>query len=257
MIDMFSLEKKVAIVTGGNGGIGKGIAEGYASAGANVVIVARNPQKTKSTVDEIQKKFGVRTSGLLVDVTDEKAVQQMADEVQQTLGRIDILVNNAGINIRKMPQDLEVEDWDQVMVGNLRSAFVCSKAVYPAMKSVGGGKVINIGSMTSLFGGAKLGAYSASKGGIVQMTRSMACAWAADNIQVNAILPGWINTDMTKQARIDIEGLNEKVIARTPSGRWGETHELQGAAIFLGSPASDFVTGVALPVDGGFSTNIL
>jgi 2-deoxy-D-gluconate 3-dehydrogenase len=107
------------------------------------------------------------------------------------------------------------------------------------------------------FGGAKLGPYSASKGGIVQMTRSLACAWAEDNIQVNAILPGWFNTELTKQARIDIPGLNEKVIARTPNGRWGETQELEGAAIFLASRASDFVTGIALPVDGGFSSNIL
>ena len=256
-MDMFSLENKVAIVTGGNGGIGKGIAHGYASAGADVVIVARNPKKIESAVDDINNEFDVRVLGLPVDVSDESAVQQMAEDVRQKLGRIDILVNNAGINIRKMPQDLEVADWDQVMAGNLRSAFVCSKAVYPVMKAGGGGKIINIGSMTTLFGGAKLAAYSASKGGIVQMTRSMACAWATDNIQVNAILPGWIDTAMTKQARIDIEGLNEKVIARTPIGRWGETHELQGAAIFLGSQASDFVTGVALPVDGGFSSNIL
>jgi 2-deoxy-D-gluconate 3-dehydrogenase len=256
-MDMFGLENKVAIVTGGNGGIGKGIANGYASAGADVVIVARDSKKIDSAVRDIEQAFDVRVLGLPVDVSDESAVQQMTEKVYWEFGRIDILVNNAGINIRKMPQDLEVTDWDQVMVGNLRSAFVCSKAVYPAMKAGGGGKIVNIGSMTTLFGGAKLAAYSASKGGIVQMTRSMACAWATDNIQVNAILPGWIDTAMTKQARIDIEGLNEKVIARTPIGRWGETHELQGAAIFLGSQASDFVTGVALPVDGGFSSNIL
>jgi 2-deoxy-D-gluconate 3-dehydrogenase len=143
------------------------------------------------------------------------------------------------------------------MAGNLRSAFLCSKWVYPAMKSAGAGKIINIGSMTSYFGGAKLGPYSASKGGIVQMTRSLACAWAEDNIQVNAILPGWIDTELTRQARIDIPGLHEKVIARTPNGRWGEPRELGGTAIFLASPASDFVTGIALPVDGGFSSNIL
>jgi len=257
MNDLFSLEQKVAIVTGGNGGIGKGIARGFASMGADVAIVARNSQKTESAVNEIQQEFDVRALGLLFDVTDEKAVQQMAEEVRRELGRIDILVNNAGINIRKMPQDYKASEWDQVMVGNLRSAFLCSKSVYPVMKAAGGGKIINIGSMTSIFGGAKLGPYSASKGGIVQMTRSLACAWAEDNIQVNAILPGWINTELTKQARIDIPGLNEKVIARTPNGRWGETQDLQGAAIFLASRASDFVTGIGMPVDGGFSSNIL
>lgn len=257
MKDLFSLKQKVAIVTGGNGGIGYGIARGFASMGADIVIVARNSQKTETAANEIRQAFGVRCLGLLCDVTDETAVKQMAERVHQELGRIDILVNNAGINIRKLPQDYNASDWDQVLAGNLRSAFLCSKSVYPAMKAGGGGKIINIGSMTSLFGGAKLGPYSASKGGIVQMTRSLACAWAEDNIQVNAILPGWINTELTKQARIDIPGLNEKVIARTPNGRWGKTQELQGAAIFLASPASDFVTGIALPVDGGFSSNIL
>jgi 2-dehydro-3-deoxy-D-gluconate 5-dehydrogenase len=257
MKDLFRLDKKVAIVTGGNGGIGKGIARSFASMGADVAIVARNSKKTEAAVTEIREEFGVRALGLSVDVTDEKAVEQMAADVLRELGRIDILVNNAGINIRKMPQDYEAAEWDQVMAGNLRSAFLCSKWVYAAMKAVGGGKIINIGSMTSLFGGALLGPYSASKGGIVQMTRSMACAWAEDNIQVNSILPGYIDTDLTRQARIDIEGLNDKVLSRTPSGRWGQPNDLGGAAIFLASPASDFVTGVALPVDGGFSSNML
>jgi len=257
MNDSFSLEKKVAIVTGGNGGIGKGIALGFASMGADVAIVARNSQKTEAAANEIMEAHGVRCLGLLCDVTDETAVKQMAEKVQQDLGRIDILVNNAGINIRKLPQDYDASDWDQVLAGNLRSAFLCSKSVYPSMKAVGGGKIINIGSMASIFGGAKLAPYGASKGGIVQMSRSLACAWAEENIQVNAILPGWIDTELTQQARIDIPGLNETVIARTPTGRWGETHELAGAAIFLASAASDFVTGVALPVDGGYSSNLL
>jgi 2-deoxy-D-gluconate 3-dehydrogenase len=257
MNDLFNLEKKVAIVTGGNGGIGKGIARGFASMGADVVIVARNSQKTETAANEIRQAFGVRCLGLLCDVTDEAAVKQMAGKVQQELGRIDILVNNAGINIRKLPQDYDASEWDQVLAGNLRSAFLCSKSVYPAMKSGGGGKIINIGSMTSIFGGAKLAPYSASKGGIVQMTRSLACAWAEENIQVNAILPGFINTELTQQARKDIPGLNETVIGRTPTRRWGEPRDLQGAAIFLASPASDFVTGVALPVDGGYSSNLL
>ena len=254
---LFSLEKKVAIVTGGNGGIGNGIARGFASMGADVVIVARNSQKTETAANEIMEAFGVRCLGLLCDVTDETAVKQMAERVHQELGRIDILVNNAGINIRKLPQDYNASEWDQVLAGNLRSAFLCSKSVYPAMKAGGGGKIINIGSMTSIFGGAKLAPYSASKGGIVQMTRSLACAWAEENIQVNAILPGFINTELTQQARKDIPGLNETVIGRTPTRRWGEPRDLQGAAIFLASPASDFVTGVALPVDGGYSSNLL
>ena len=256
MNDLFSLKQKVAIVTGGNGGIGKEIARGFASMGADVAIVARNSPKTESAVTEIRQEFGVRALGLLFDVTDEKAVQQMAEEVVRELGCIDILVNNAGINIRKMPQEYEASEWDQVMAGNLRSAFLCSKWAYPVMITAGGGKIINIGSMASIFGGAKLAPYSASKGGIVQMTRSLACAWAENNVQVNAILPGFINTELTRQARKDIPGLNEKVISRAPAARWGEPRELQGTAIFLASPASDFVTGVALPVDGGYSSNL-
>jgi 2-deoxy-D-gluconate 3-dehydrogenase len=256
MNDLFSLKEKVAIVTGGNGGIGKGIAHGLASMGADIAIVARNAKKTEAAVNEIRETFGVRCHGMLCDVTDESSVNQIADDIKRDLGRIDILVNNAGINIRKMPQDYDTADWDQVMAANLRSAFLCSKFVYPAMKAVGGGKIINIGSMTSIFGGAKLAPYGASKGGIVQMTRSLACAWAEDNIQVNAILPGFINTELIKKARKDIPGLSETVIGRTPAGRWGEPDDLKGAAIFLASAASDFVTGVALPVDGGYAVNL-
>jgi len=224
--------------------------------GADIAIVARNLQKIEAAASEIREAFGVRVLGLTCDVTEENEVQQMADKVLQDLGRIDILVNNAGINIRRMPQEYAVSEWDKVLAGNLRSAFLCAKYAYPAMKAAGGGKIINIGSMTSIFSGAKLAAYSASKGGIVQMSRSMACAWAEDNIQVNAILPGWINTELTIQARKDIEGLHERAEARTPAGRWGEPQDLAGAAIFLASPASDFITGVALPVDGGYSVSI-
>jgi 2-deoxy-D-gluconate 3-dehydrogenase len=249
----FSLQGKVAIVTGGNGGIGKGIARGFAGAGADIVIAARNQAKSAEAAREIQEEFGVRVLGIQVDVRQQEQIQSMGANVLDTFSRIDILVNNAGINIRKMPQDYLEAEWDEVLETNLRSAFLCSKAVYSAMKEAGGGKIINIGSMTSIFGGARLAPYGTSKGGIVQLTRSLAVAWAQDNIQVNAILPGWIDTDLTRQARKDLPGLNERVLARTPVGRWGEPDDLAGAAIFLASPASDFLTGVALPVDGGFS----
>jgi 2-deoxy-D-gluconate 3-dehydrogenase len=253
MENMFSLKGKVAIITGGNGGIGKGIARAFAGMGANIVIAARNEQKTTDAEREIREIFGVQVLGLKIDVTDEGQVKHLVDQILQKFKRIDILVNNAGINIRKMPQDYQMSEWDEILRVNLRGVFLCSRAVYPAMKKTGGGKIINIGSMTSIFGSSKMAPYGASKGGIVQMMRSLAVAWAPDNIQVNAILPGWINTDLAIQARKDLPGLDERVKARTPVGRWGEPQDLAGAAIFLAAPASDFITGVALPVDGGFS----
>jgi len=253
MKDLFDLRGKVAIVTGGNGGIGLGIARGLASAGANLAIAARNEVKTAEAVRGLQKEFGVKAIGVKVDVREEKQVKDMAKKVLDAFGRIDILVNNAGTNIRKLPQDYVVDEWEEVLDVNLRSAFLCSQAVYPAMKAAGGGKIINIGSMTSIFGAAKVMLYATSKGGIVQMGRCMANAWARDNIQVNAILPGFIDTDLTRKARKDIPELEERVTTRTPVGRWGEPDDLAGTAVFLASRASDFVTGVALPVDGGFS----
>jgi 2-deoxy-D-gluconate 3-dehydrogenase len=255
-MSMFSLEDKVAIVTGGNGGIGYGISCGLASAGGNIVIAARNPSKTAKAAERIRSDYGVKVLELGVDVRRENQIEGMVEKTLDYFGRIDVLVNNAGINIRKTPQDLSSAEYDEVLEVNLRSAFLCSKAVYPAMKEAGGGKIINIGSMTSLFGGGKLMAYGASKGGIVAMTRALAVAWATDNIQVNAILPGWIDTDLTRRARVELEGLNERVLARTPVGRWGKPEDLQGTAIFLATAASDFVTGVALPVDGGYSVSI-
>jgi len=177
----------------------------------------------------------------------------MAERVSRELGRIDILVNNAGINIRKPVQELALEEWHRVLVTNLTSAFLCSKAAYPAFKKAGGGKIINIGSMMSIFGASFAPVYSSSKGGIVQLTKSTAVAWARDNIQVNAVLPGWIATDLTQNARREVAGLHDSVLRRTPAGRWGGIDDMSGVAVFLASPASDFVTGAVIPVDGGYS----
>jgi 2-deoxy-D-gluconate 3-dehydrogenase len=257
MKELFSLKGKVAIVTGGNGGIGKRIARGFAGMGADIVIAARNQEKTASAVREIKEAFDVRVLGIQFDVVKAGKIRDMVNQTLDKFDRINILVNNAGINIRKMPQDYTVSEWDAMLDANLRGAFLCSQAVYPAMKKAGGGKIINIGSMTAILGGAKLVPYGASKGGIVTMMRNLAVAWAPDNIQINAILPGWIDTKLTRQARKDISGLAEGVESRTPMGRWGDPKDLIGAAIFLASQASDFVTGVALPVDGGFSISML
>jgi 2-deoxy-D-gluconate 3-dehydrogenase len=250
--ELFDLRGKVAIVTGGNGGIGLGIARGLADAGADIVIVGRDDAKSSAAVADVGAR-GVRAISIAADVTDKAAVAAMIERTNRELGRIAILVNNAGINIRKAAHHLELDEWQSVIDTNLTSAFLCSKAAYPAMKQAGGGKIINIGSMMSIFGASFAPAYAASKGGIVQFTRSCACAWAADNIQINAILPGWIDTDLTKGARREIDGLHERVLARTPAARWGEISDFAGIAVFLASRASDFVTGAAIPVDGGFS----
>ncbi len=249
---LFDLGGKVAIVTGGNGGIGLGMARGLADAGADIAIVGRNEAKSNAAVADLGQR-GVKAISVIADVTDKAAVADMAERVSRELGRIDILVNNAGINIRKPPHALELGEWDSVIKTNLTSAFLCSQAAYPAMKAAGGGKIINIGSMMSIFGASFAPAYAASKGGIVQLTRSCAIAWAADRIQVNAVLPGWIDTDLTKRARQEIDGLHDRVLTRTPAARWGAIADFAGIAVFLSSSASDFVTGTAIPVDGGYS----
>jgi 2-deoxy-D-gluconate 3-dehydrogenase len=249
---LFDLSGKVAIVTGGNGGIGLGMARGLAGAGAAVAVVGRNQAKSEAATAELSA-HGAKAISVGTDVTDEAAVAAMAERVQREFGRVDILINNAGINIRKPPHALALAEWEKVITTNLTSAFLCSQAVYPMMKAAGGGKIINIGSMMSIFGASFAPAYAASKGGIVQFTRSCAVAWAADNVQVNAVLPGWIDTELTQRAREQIDGLHDKVLARTPAARWGEPTDFAGIAVFLASSASDFVTGTAIAVDGGFS----
>lgn len=254
-MDLFDLSNKVAIVTGGNGGIGLGMVRGLANAGATIAIVGRNVEKTQAAVAEIES-LGVRSQAAITDVTDARAVEAMVKGVVSTLGGIDILVNNAGTTIRKRPEDLTEAEWHQVIDTNLTSAFLCSKACYPIMKSAGAGKILNNGSMMSFFGSPWSTPYAASKGGIVQLTKALATAWASDNIQVNCFLPGWINTDLTIQARKYMPDLHEHVLKRTPADRWGEINDLSGIAVFLASAASDFITGTAIPVDGGFSASI-
>lgn len=249
---MFDLSGKVALVTGGNGGIGLGMAEGLARAGATVVIAGRNKAKSQEAARGLQGAM-LKADAMEADVTDEASVGQLVAGILARHGRLDILVNNAGTNIRQPVQALSLDDWHKVMDTNLTSAFLCSKAAWPHMKAAGGGKVINIGSMMSIFGAAYAPAYGASKGGIVQLTKSLAAAWAPDNIQANAVLPGWIDTELTRKARDQVDGLHGKVLGRTPAGRWGEPKDLAGIAVFLASAASDFITGTAIPVDGGYS----
>jgi 2-deoxy-D-gluconate 3-dehydrogenase len=249
-MNLFDLGGRVAMVTGGNGGIGLGMARGLADAGATVVVAARNREKSMGAVAEL----GEKAAFVALDVGDPASCRGVVDEVVGRFGRLDILVNNAGMSIRKPPESYAVEEWQQVLNVNLTGAFVLCQAAHAPMKKQGGGKIINIGSMMSIFGGAYAAPYSSSKGGIVQMTKSLGTAWAKDNIQVNAVLPGWIDTELTQNARDQVQGLNERVLARTPAGRWGVPNDLSGVAVFLAAAASDFVTGAAIPVDGGYAS---
>jgi 2-dehydro-3-deoxy-D-gluconate 5-dehydrogenase len=251
-MDLFDLSGRVAIVTGGNGGIGLGMARGLAEAGASVVVAARDAEKSAAAVAELEA-FDAQCLAVSVDVTTKDSCRAMVSATVERFGRLDVLVNNAGVNVRKQPEDYTSEEWQWVLDTNLTGAFLCTQAAYPEMVAAGGGKIINIGSMMSIFGAAFAAPYAASKGGIVQLTKALATAWAKDNIQVNAVLPGWIDTDLTRRARADIEGLHERVEARTPAGRWGRPEDHAGIAVFLAGPGSDFVTGTAIPVDGGYS----
>ena len=248
---MFDLTGKVALVTGGNGGIGLGMAGALAEAGAKVVLSGRNADKSAAAVEALRSR-GFKADAIEADVTKEGEVAQLFQQTMLRHGRLDILVNNAGTTVRKPPHELSLDEWNMVMDTNLTSTCLCSRAAHALMKE-GGGKIINIGSMLSIFGAPYAAAYGASKGGVVQFTRSVATSWAADNIQVNAVLPGWIDTDLTRKAREQVKGLHERVLARTPAGRWGIPVDLAGIAVFLASSASDFITGTAIPVDGGYS----
>jgi len=251
-MNLFDLKDRVAVVTGGNGGIGLGMARGLGQAGAAVVVAARNDEKSLAAVEELET-IGVKAISIRVDVTDSSSCRTMVEEVMRRFGRLDVLVNNAGTNIRRQPQDYTIDEWRTVIDTNLTSAMLCCQLAYPLMVKGGAGKIINIGSMMSIFGASFTAAYAASKGGIVQLTKALATAWAKDNIQVNAVLPGWIDTELTRRARGEIDGLHERVVARTPAGRWGTPDDHAGIAIFLATAASDFVTGSTITIDGGYS----
>jgi 2-dehydro-3-deoxy-D-gluconate 5-dehydrogenase len=252
----FDLSGRVAVVTGGNGGIGRSIALGLARAGAAVAVLARDEEKNHRVLAELTN-LGVPALALQIDVTKRPALGQAIADVARGLGGIDILVNNAGIATRSGGVLHESEStWDATIETHLNACFMLSKSVARLMVSrKRGGKIINTASMYSFFGSGIVPSYSAAKGAIVQLTKSMAIELAPHNIQVNAIAPGWIETEMTSAIREDPDhaSFNAMILARTPAHRWGQADELAGAAVFLASHAADFVTGVTLPVDGGYS----
>jgi 2-dehydro-3-deoxy-D-gluconate 5-dehydrogenase len=251
----FDLTGRVAVVTGGNGGIGRGIALGLARAGASVAVLARNQERNDQVLSELQT-IGVPAMAMRLDVTKRNTFADVITQVEQDLGGIHILVNNAGIGIPSGGVLLESDEiWDNTIETNLTSVFGLSRLVAKSMAERKRGKIINIASMYSYFGSGLIPSYSAAKGGIVQLTKSMAVEMASHNIQVNAIAPGWVSTEMTAVIRDnpDFAAFNQMILDRTPANRWGESEEMAGTAVFLASSASDFVTGTTIPVDGGYS----
>jgi len=248
---LFDLTNRVAVVTGGNGGIGRGIALGLADAGAAVAVLGRNDEKNRRVLSEL-KAIGVHSIAVRIDVTDRASLEPAMNKVERELGGVDILVNNAGnVSLSGGVLNEKPEDWDNVIETQLNAVFLLSKLAALSMRGREGGKIINIGSMYSFFGSGLIPSYSAAKGAIIQLTKSMAIELAPHNIQVNAIAPGWIETEMTAPVRT--MPLNDEILARTPAGRWGQAGEVAGTAVYLASHASDFVTGTTIRVDGGYA----
>ena len=254
-MSLFNLKDKIALITGGNGGIGLGIANGFLSEGASVILLGRNKDKLEAAKKKIINEYDdSRVLAEQCDVTKRSDISEILDKIQKKFSGLDILVNNAGTNKRaNEPHLLSDDDWRFVIHTNLTSIHNVTSLCFPIIKKRGGGKIINIGSMMSIFGSAYASAYAASKGGVVQYTKSCAIAWAKYNVQVNAILPGWIVTEMTDEFGKLFPERYKLVEERTPTGRWGIPEDISGTAIFLASSASKFVTGTTIPVDGGYS----
>ncbi|MDN3637547.1 gluconate 5-dehydrogenase [Simiduia curdlanivorans] len=256
MNSLFSLEGKLALVTGATHGLGMAMAMGLGKAGARLVINGASSQEKLDAALVQYRAAGIVADGFLFDVTDEQQVADAIEKINQTIAPIDILVNNAGIIKRTPLLDMALVDWNQVINTDLTSVFIVSKAVVPGMIQRGAGKVINICSMMSELGRNSVGAYAAAKGGLKMLTRNMATEWAKHNVQVNGIGPGYFATSQTAPIRVDGNPFNDFIVSRTPAGRWGDPEDLQGAAVFLSSNASDFISGQILYVDGGILATI-
>jgi 2-deoxy-D-gluconate 3-dehydrogenase len=247
---LFDLSGKVAVVTGGNAGIGRGIALGLAEAGAAVAVLARNEEKNARVLDELRER-GVEAMTLRLDVSERPALRPAVEQVEAKLGPVDILVNNAGIAVMGNVLKLSEEGWDKVIEVNLTACFLLGQIAAQSMARRKRGKIINIASEYAIFGSPGVPSYAAAKGGLVQLTKTMAIQLAPYNIQVNAIVPGWITTELTEPVKST--PMYEEILTRTPAGRFGEPEECAGAAVFLASAASDFVTGSLVYVDGGYT----
>jgi gluconate 5-dehydrogenase len=249
-MNQFDLTGKVALVTGASYGIGYAIACGLAKAGAIIVFNDINQDLVSKGI-EAYKTDGIEAHGYVADVTNEEQINSMVDQIEKEVGVIDILVNNAGI-IKRIPMiEMTAAEFRQVIDIDLNGPFIVSKAVLPSMIKKGAGKIINICSMMSELGRETVSAYAAAKGGLKMLTRNIASEYGEYNIQCNGLGPGYIETPQTEPIRVAGHPFNEFIIAKTPAARWGKTEDLVGPAVFLASPASDFVNGHVLYVDGG------
>jgi len=248
--DIFRLDGKVALITGASYGIGMAMAKALAGAGATIVFNDRNRERVATALEDY-RRYGIDARGYIFDVTDEDAVSEYIAKISSEVGVIDILINNAGI-IKRIPAlEMSAAEYREVIDVDLTGPFIMSRAVAPGMIRKGGGKIINICSMMSELGRETVSAYASAKGGLKMLTRNLACEWAGHNIQVNGIGPGYIATPQTAPLREEGHPFNSFITGRTPAARWGTPGDLQGPAIFLASPASDFVNGHILYVDGG------
>ena len=254
--DLFDLQGKIALVTGATDGLGMAMANGLGAAGARLVINGNSSQPKIDMAVAAFRAAGIDACGCRFDVTSEGEVAAAVERIESDVGAIDILFNNAAIIRRARLLDMCLTEWELVINTNLTSAFIVSRAVVPGMVERGGGKIINVCSMMSELGRDTVGAYAAAKGGLKMLTRSMATEWARYNVQVNGIGPGYFATKQTSAIRSDGDPMNDFIINRTPAGRWGIPEDLQGTAVFLASPASDFVNGQIIYVDGGILATI-
>jgi 2-deoxy-D-gluconate 3-dehydrogenase len=245
----FDIAHRKVVITGGTSGIGLAIARAFLNAGARAVICGRNKQTGAQALAALASP---QAHFLSCDVSEEDDCAALADSASQQMDGIDTLVCAAGLNRRGRPETISLTDWDAVLNTTLKGTFLAARACYPVLKSSCDGRIVTIGSMMSVLANEATAPYAAAKGGVVQLTRSLAVSWAPDGIRANCILPGWIDTAMTRKARDDMPGLDQRVRDRTPTGDWGHPDDIAGTAVFLAAPASRFITGAAIPVDGGY-----